>query len=304
MKERIFRFGENLSMVGILTEPTQDKLLPNSPIAIMLNAGIVHRVGPFRLHVELARSLAEAGIRSLRIDLSGLGDNPTRSSKSTLEEVALEDGLWAMDALEKQTGVGRFTVIGLCSGAYHAQRFACMDSRVVSAVFLDGIAFPTPQHCKRLAKKLWNVRFWRNAVKRRWLKLMPIDSAQSAGAKLAETQFFGSNLTREESARQLKQLVSKGVRMLFVYTGGNPDFSSSLQFEEMFGVAANDSLQVEYYSNAEHTFPLVKSRQRLVGRMVEFSLEPQLGNKPSTKHINFARIQSDCDSSPVSAAPP
>jgi len=276
MKERLLRFGENRSLVGILAEPTQNKLLPSSPIAIMLNAGIVHRVGPFRLHVELARALAEAGIRSLRVDLSGLGDNPTRSSKRTPEEVAIEDGLSAMDALEQQTGVGRFSVIGLCSGAYHAQRFACTDSRVVGAVLLDGVAFSTPQHCQRLAKKRWSVRFWRNAVKRRMFGLMPIDSANSAGAKLAETQFFGSDLTREESSRQINHLVSKGVRMLFVYTGGNPDFSSTLQFQEMIGLAANDSLQVEYYPNAEHTFPLVESRRKLIQRIVDFSLAPLL----------------------------
>jgi len=110
-------------------------------------------------------------------------------------------------------------------------------------------------------------------MKRRLLKLMPIDSVQSAGAQLAETQFFGSSLTQEESARQIKQLALKDTQMLFIYTGGNRDFSSVVQFKEMFGLTPNESLQVEYYPTAEHTFPLAESRRKLIQRILDFSLQ-------------------------------
>jgi len=50
MKESGFRFGRARHLVGVVG-------LPASPAdnvgVIVLNAGMVHRIGPFRLHVEL-----------------------------------------------------------------------------------------------------------------------------------------------------------------------------------------------------------------------------------------------------------
>ena len=43
---------------------------------LFVNAGPQRRTGPNRMWVEAARRWAAAGVPSLRIDLSGIGDSP------------------------------------------------------------------------------------------------------------------------------------------------------------------------------------------------------------------------------------
>ena len=114
MKERVYRFGPQRSLVGIYTEPSPDEMIPDAPLAVILNAGIVHHIGPFRLHVDLARRLADAGFRTLRLDLSGLGDSGLRAGKMDASQRALLDVRDALDFLQQHHGVQRFVVMGLC----------------------------------------------------------------------------------------------------------------------------------------------------------------------------------------------
>lgn len=53
----------------------------HGPGAIFLSVANTHRIGPNRLWVELARRWAAGGVRSLRFDLSGVGDSPVRTSE-------------------------------------------------------------------------------------------------------------------------------------------------------------------------------------------------------------------------------
>ncbi|HHO68021.1 MAG TPA: alpha/beta hydrolase, partial [Gammaproteobacteria bacterium] len=73
MKERVVTFGPERNLVGVLTQP--DQVRPDLPVLVFLNAGLLHRVGPYRMHVDLARQLAARGYASLRFDLSGRGDS-------------------------------------------------------------------------------------------------------------------------------------------------------------------------------------------------------------------------------------
>ena len=60
MRERVCEFGPQLNLTGLLTEPTATTH-PELPAVVMLNAGLLHRVGPHRMSVILARKLAEQG---------------------------------------------------------------------------------------------------------------------------------------------------------------------------------------------------------------------------------------------------
>src|SRR5262249_32019788 len=61
-------------LFGVLTGPAGGGD-PTRPLILFLNAGAVHRVGPNRMYVTLARAFAERGLTSARIDLGGLGDS-------------------------------------------------------------------------------------------------------------------------------------------------------------------------------------------------------------------------------------
>jgi len=89
---------------------------------VFLNAGLIDHTGPSRLWVGLSRALAAGGMRSLRLDLSGLGDSPVRPGQRRqvvypLE--GLEDIEEVVRQLEAENPEG-VVLTGLCSGAYHA----------------------------------------------------------------------------------------------------------------------------------------------------------------------------------------
>ena len=44
---------------------------PPRATVVMLNAGLIHRVGPFRMNIELAERLARRGIDLFRFDAVG-----------------------------------------------------------------------------------------------------------------------------------------------------------------------------------------------------------------------------------------
>ena len=270
MNEQVCNFGPNGSLFGILTTPDDDVRIKDAPIALILNAGIVHRVGPFRIHVDIARQLAEAGFSTLRLDLSGLGDSAPRTGKIEIEDRAVLDVSDAMDFLETETGVGKFTLLGLCSGAYNAHRVAVKDERIVGAVFMDGIVFRTAGFHLRNFSRFFRFRFWRNTIKRRFTgkSRSEVDAATSA---LNESEFFDANLDQDSVVRELNLLTQRNVQMLFLYTDGYDDIVGRSQFQEMYGLQPDDGqLQVEYYPKSEHTFRLIENRKAACNRIADW----------------------------------
>lgn len=266
--ESVFRFGPNQSLLGVLSEPVEVQHDVSRPAIVLFNAGIVHRVGPFRMNVDIARQLSRSGFRCLRMDLSGLGDSGIRSGKLNSEERALLDAKDAFDGLE-ELGAEKFVVLGLCSGAFNAFQSACNDPRVVGLVSIDGVAFPTEGFRRREVTRKMNFRFVRNAIKRR---LVGGDSdAANAGEALAESEFFSVEENPERCRAQFHELQNRGVKMNFIYTGGFEEFNGESQFEEMFGVNPNDQMQLSYFAESEHTFPIVEHRRLLVRNVCDWA---------------------------------
>ncbi len=93
------------------------------PTAIFLSVANGHRVGPARTWVDLARTWAETGLRSIRIDFSGLGDSPLRHNEQ-------RDFEWcAPEAFDDVEEVARWCspsdpsdviLVGLCASGYQA----------------------------------------------------------------------------------------------------------------------------------------------------------------------------------------
>lgn len=290
MRESVLKFGPNKSLLGILTEPAAAKLIEGSPVAVILNAGITHRVGPFRLHVHLSRALAAMGFRILRVDLSGLGDSRIRAGKLDTEQRTTADVKDAFAAIEAKLGIKQFVLIGLCSGAYNSHRVSVADERVVGAVFLDGIVFRTLGFYLRSATRLFKPRFWRNAVKRR-LSASKVSPSQAEAKAMTEAAFFGEGLSRESTRQEIAMLVQRGVRMLFLYTAGYDDICGRAQFREMYGMEPNtDLLQAEYYKKSEHTYKLTANRQVAIERVANW-FEAGFGAGRTTTELNATSPQ-------------
>ena len=112
-REQAILLGPRRSLVGVLTPPVEGSP-PRDRAVVILNSGIIHRVGANRLHVELARELARAGFRVLRFDLSGIGDSPARSDAgASILDSVMQDIREAVDHVAGKDG--RVAIFGLCS---------------------------------------------------------------------------------------------------------------------------------------------------------------------------------------------
>jgi alpha-beta hydrolase superfamily lysophospholipase len=108
-------------LFGILSEPA-DHADPSEKTIVFLNTGRIGHHGPAGLWVNLAREWAAEGFRCLRVDLSGIGDSPTRPGRTELVEFpadALEDMADLRQAITEE-GSPELVFVGLCSGGYHA----------------------------------------------------------------------------------------------------------------------------------------------------------------------------------------
>lgn len=244
--ETVHVFADGL--VGAITHPV-GRVERKDTAVILFNAGMVQRSGPHRGSVQLARALAERGFAVLRFDQSGLGDSPVSAQASGNrrgEELAA-----AIDLLVAETGARRFVIGGICSAADNAFRLAAIEPRVHGLLMLDGLAYRTPGWWLRhlpprlRPRKLWN--WWRQ---------------RGPGDDMANFRDFP---TRAQAAAQMQAMVARGMRMLFVYTGGAYRyFNHAGQFAACLGRAARSPrVSLAYWPDCDHTFYLARDRARL-----------------------------------------
>lgn len=260
MRERAFRFGRAQHLIGIAGLPAT---FASNVGVIVLNAGLVHRVGPFRLHVDLTRRLNESGYTTLRFDQSTIGDSGSSGEAQTKLEQIRADVDDAMSLLKEQAGCTRFVLFGLCSGAQNAHSVACADERVVGAIFLDGYAYRTLGYrLRRYLPSLLQID--------RWKRLL------GGGAKGAAGQSAGSEIVFKPPPSPLPVvradyagMVQRGMKLCLIYSGGiSMYFNHVRQFRECFGrTMSTPNVTTSFHGEIDHTYVLVKDRARLVQRV-------------------------------------
>jgi hypothetical protein len=272
--ERALSFGRDSGLVGVLTEPGAADA--HAPAVLMWNVGIQHRIGPYRIQVDIARELANRGFASLRFDLSGMGDSSPRKDNRPDHERAIDDVREAMALLERRRGARTFVPIGFCSSVDAAHAISIQDPRVVGACFLEGYAFRTRGFWMRYPARLLEARRWARYLESRGRA----GGGQGAGRAMskaeAERATFGSVFerkypTRKEFGADIRGLVARHVRLLFVYVGGDTDFNHRGQFFEMVGDRSlEDRVDVEYYPHADHTLFNSGDRARAVSHVCQW----------------------------------
>jgi len=138
IREQALMLGKRKSLVAIVAQdPAMAATAAERPTVVILNSGIIHRVGPNRVFVRLARLLAQAGHLVVRFDLSGIGDSEPRGDGLSPLDAALADIREVLDSLETTRQVRRVILIGLCSGADHSIVYGGQDPRVIGMVLID-----------------------------------------------------------------------------------------------------------------------------------------------------------------------
>lgn len=284
--EKVHTFGDRKGLIGLVAVP--DSPRPGAPAVVILNAGLVHRVGPFRMAVELSRRLARLGLLVLRFDQSALGDSLQRKGGLSYEERAVVDAREAMDFLSERYDARRFIVLGLCSGAMNAHRVVLADERVVGAILLDGYAYRTKGYMRQMfVPNLANKNAWRSLGRKIRAKIearlgrsgAPVDAAGAdAGEPPSErpgddaVDIFAQDWPPLETVRrELATVLARGARLLFVYTGGWSDYVFADQFYEMFPeLTGEPRVRVEFLRDADHTYMLREHREVMMTYVTRF----------------------------------
>jgi len=282
--ERALSFGADGRLVGILTEPdVATPRVEGAPAALLWNVGVNHHIGPHRSFVDLARSLAAAGITSLRFDLSGLGDSSVRRDAVPEAVRATDDLNEAAAVLEKRTGIRTLLPVGFCSSIDSAHAFALKDPRVVGACFLEGYAYRTRGFYAHYPMRLLSRERWRRFAAERLPGIDreatdegrgAIGGVEHEKAALREAIYVRDYPEPEKLRADYEAMVARGVRMLFVYTGGDSSFNHVGQFDEMLGtsaIRASGNVELEYYPDVDHTFFRVAHRERVITRIVSWA---------------------------------
>jgi len=280
--------GRRKSLVGILTEPHQGSAARDLPAVVILNAGIIHRVGPNRLHVQLARTLARIGVTVLRFDMSGIGDSPNRDDVLTPLEAAMADIREALDWLTATKQIRRVVLMGLCAGADHSLLYSDSDPRVVGLALLD----PSIPKTRKYRLNSYGSRLSRLARKspveameslanlwRRNVAAVASGSEAEAGAETA----LGDDELHRVLAPHFQACASNGVRMLAILTGGVPQqHNYREQILDAFpDVAFGQLLDVEFLGDCDHAFTREADRAELRGLLLKW-LEAAEFSRPST----------------------
>jgi hypothetical protein len=285
MKEDVLLFGRTRSSVGIITDPPKAIKGRKCPAIIFLNAGIIHRVGPNRFYVTMARRLAAMGFVVFRFDFSGIGDSQAREDALTFEKSSVSEVQEAISALSEARGMERFILIGLCTGAVAAFNAACSDSRIIGIVMINSQHYNSEwlhSHLKSLkTAKIYRKEFsyWRKISLYSFKSWSKFFTEKAVYRRVKHRLIFLTNFylishfnTRRKIQLEVKHilkglhsLTGRGVRLLLVFSGRGMDAE---YLKRIFGdrpheLNSDGKLRVETISQTDPYFCSLQSQECL-----------------------------------------
>jgi pimeloyl-ACP methyl ester carboxylesterase len=254
--EEILDLGEGV--FGLLSRPAGQT---RRTCVIIFNSGILHRPGPFRMHVRLARALAALGYPTLRFDFPGVGDSLPRATRPPME--IMRD---VLDRAAAASGCERFVVGGICSAADFGWHLGLADPRVVGVLAVDGIArkgryFLLGRLKRSMGKSFadW-IRFARRLVTRAKpaVQIETVENLRDWPAPGVER-------------KELRTLLDRGVQLFLLFTGGTTYFLHPGQFGETYGADARaPGVEFHYWALCDHMMYSEVDRVRFIETFSEW----------------------------------
>jgi hypothetical protein len=279
MIERAVQFGSGARLAGVLTEPSAGRARAGAPPVILINSGILHKVGSCRLYVKLARALAEEGFATLRFDLSGLGDSDVRRDAMSFEESSVAETRDAMDYLQRARGASEFILGGLCSGADVSHMTAVDDTRVVGVASIDARTHVTPGYWwHRYAPKVLSLNTWR-----KWFGRVVLGNRRSESGGLEvhpDEQAFELPTyvrvipPREKLADELRTIVGRKSMLLYLFTDGLESYNHEGQHRRAFRDVRFGTLMTErHLRGSDHIITDLDLQRRAVDMHVAWAID-------------------------------
>nr|WP_321983107.1 alpha/beta fold hydrolase [uncultured Lichenicoccus sp.] len=295
--EMSVRFGARRELRGILCEPRQGSA--TGLVVVITNSSGNPGYGFARFGVELARDLATAGVASLRMDFTGLGDSAAPDDGPThIFEVDRRQELRSAIDLLAARGYGRFAAHGLCSGAYHALQAAFDDPRITTLLLvnlqhlswaegdrveLKGYALRHPTH---FLKRLGSGSVWVNLLRGRFdvAGIFKVQVARCLEAINRQASRLTRRLGRRPPAQatitdRMRELSLRARTLLLMSEGdeGIPvlarEFGSALKLP---------GTVVQIVPDLDHALSNAAMRRVVIDRMIAF-LGPRTPHQPLLK---------------------
>jgi pimeloyl-ACP methyl ester carboxylesterase len=265
--ETAWRFGRGDHLVGIAAQPTETT--SDRPAVILINAGMIYRIGPDRLHVRMARELARNGHLCLRFDLSGMGDSSSTGSGSNATRW-VDDVRDSMTFMSERFGCRRFVLFGICAGAVRAYDTTLADQRVSGLFLLDCHLYPTwKTPLIYYSRKILSVSNWINAIRYRFVRLRSGGSGDAPdllGADILES----GGISKQSYGEGLRSLDQRKTWVSQIISGAFPKiYNYSAQFTDGFSYWKYTSrISADYFPDASHTFASRQRQDQLIGFVV------------------------------------
>ncbi len=273
-REHPVSFGSATPLFGIVTQPSQTEVRRRG--VILINAGADQHMGASRMYVSLARRWVRSGYFVLRMDLAGLGDSDTRADKTDddiFPPAALDDIRDAVAHLRERYEIREVTLMGLCSGAYHALR------AVAAGLPVDRVLLVNPQNYfwsqdmtlddLQLAEvvrnpgvyreRIQSASAWRRLLSGRvnvWriLKIYAYRQLLFSEAVLRNLARALRIKLRNDLGGELEDIVGRGVQVTFIFADGEPGI-------DLLKIQGGSSIRklgeycrVRIIKDADHTF--------------------------------------------------
>ncbi len=291
--EQPVTFGADGRFFGILcNRPDLDDR--SRPIVLFLTTASHHRVGPNRMWVPMARTLAERGFASLRFDLTGVGDSPTAPGiveGNVYSSAFVGDVRAAIDFLTR-LGYRRFITVGLCSGAYLGFHVSLADDRVTGAVMINPqtfnwkegdsldinrrTTFASTRHYKRLILEpnVWkrllmgdvNVRGIGNALRERLQKRASVELK-----RISRRLGFKDESGRVDVGVALIDLANRNKDLFLIYGSVDEglDYLAAEAGSLLAGLMKRREFRIEIIEGPDHTFTQLWAQQHLTRLVVD-----------------------------------
>jgi len=294
MKEEALLFGKYESLIGIVTEPEAS----NQTAVLLLNAGLIHRIGPNRIYVKLARQMAKMGFTVMRFDLSGIGDSKVRPDNLPFEKSNVDDTRQAMDYLQQTHGIDRFLLIGHCAGAVNSFWTSLEDTRVIGIGLLNlesGDQQWDVYDYKRKVSRYYENYYGKTALSdmSRWKKLLTGKADYVSIARNVFRNIIWNKVTniffryknkvvksqqvvdalRDVFIKGLESLAARNARVLLIYAESSTGMERMqlLVGQDLRAMRDSGKLQMEIIKGSDHTFTLLHTQDALFNVLEEWS---------------------------------
>jgi alpha-beta hydrolase superfamily lysophospholipase len=284
------KFGPENRLFGMLCRPERGS---TEEMVLIPSGGREPSFGAARQNVVLARKLAQAGIASFRFDFAGLGDSLGPPGGERVFSHAFTDRVAdvrsAIDAMEA-LGFSRFTIHGLCLGAFHALHAAAVDPRLSSLVLINLPLFTVPttnvlgqleqrgRSASEYLGKLTRPGSWGNLLRGR----SNLAALTRGVAFHLQTNTIGLltralrrvGLLSEQSFahRAMATLSKRGARTLYLFSTGPEDIEAfAAEFgADGAGLAASPGAEMRVVPGMDHSLTITSGRVPAETMMIEF----------------------------------